>query len=153
MVGASSANFHSSTGRYRALARKLDYWSIAAASNILTRAVFPNQVPMPVTALGMLLTPFKPFVVASVNAAAMEVRFAQKAKHSHKVRRAQQLHVACGALGMTAFCLEDAWPELPMVHAAWHCLSSGAVATIGTLLADIEEGGGKVVPAASAERH
>jgi hypothetical protein len=40
--------------------------SIALASNLLTRATYP-QLPPAVTALGMAAVPFKPFLVSSLN--------------------------------------------------------------------------------------
>lgn len=136
-VGISSCVFHGSWGDFRTWGRRMDYWSIALASNMMTRAIFP-KVPKAVTAAGLLATPFKPFLVSFVNSTAMELKFLQRAHKNPKLRNAQRLHSVCVALGLGAFALEEWQPEWPLVHSAWHCLSSTAVATINHLISDIE---------------
>lgn len=51
-VGAASAGFHASTGKWRTLGRRLDYWSIALSSNLMMRALFPGM-PSAVTVSSM----------------------------------------------------------------------------------------------------
>jgi hypothetical protein len=136
-VGLASAGFHASTGKWRTWGRRLDYWSIALASNIMSRAVY-KDVPLAVTATGMALTPFKPFLVSFLNSTAMELRFLQRAHANPSLRPAQRLHAATCLLGLGAFALEEAFPRLPLVHSAWHVLSATAVATVNNLLADVE---------------
>ncbi len=130
--------FHGSWGRFREWGRRLDFWTIAAASNLMTRALFPN-VPASVTAAGMLAVPFKPFLVSTVNSIAMELKFLERAAKNPRLRNAQRLHAVCCGLGLCAFALEDWKPELPLVHSAWHCLSSVSVATINVLMAEVEQ--------------
>ncbi|GFR41163.1 hypothetical protein Agub_g1829 [Astrephomene gubernaculifera] len=137
-VGIASAVFHGSYGSFREWGRRLDFWTIAASSNIMTRALFPN-VPAAVTAAGVLATPFKPFFVSFVNSTAMELKFLAAARRNPKLRGPQRLHAACCLLGLGAFALEDVRPDLPLVHSVWHLLSSTAVATLNHLLADVEE--------------
>lgn len=71
-VGAASGWFHASKGRWRAVARKLDYWACAFSAACLTRCVFPEMSPV-VTGMSLGLTPFRPFLVSSLNTLAMEV--------------------------------------------------------------------------------
>ena len=73
-VGAASGMFHASKGRWRALARKIDYWTCAVSATCLTRCLFPE---MPNVMLGMCvaLIPFRPLLVTSLNALAAEVSF------------------------------------------------------------------------------
>ncbi|GLC35711.1 hypothetical protein PLESTB_000486400 [Pleodorina starrii] len=137
-VGAASALFHGSYGSVREWGRRMDFWTIAAASNLMTRALFPG-VPASVTAAGMLATPFKPFLVSFVNSTAMELKFMAAARRNPKLRGPQRLHATCCLLGLGAFALEDWKPDLPLVHSVWHLLSSVSVATINNLLADVEE--------------
>ncbi|KXZ56582.1 hypothetical protein GPECTOR_1g523 [Gonium pectorale] len=137
-VGIASAVFHGSSGSFREWGRRADFWTIAGASNLMTRALFPG-VPAAVTAAGILATPFKPFLVSFVNSTAMELKFLAAARRNPKLRGAQRLHAACCLLGLGAFALEDYMPQLPLVHSVWHLLSSGAVATINHLMEDVEE--------------
>lgn len=112
--------------------------TIAGASNIMTRALFPG-VPKAVTAAGILATPFKPFLVSFVNSVAMEVKFLAAAQRNPELRRPQLLHSACCLAGLAAFALEDWRPDLPLVHSAWHLLSSVSVATLNHLMHDVEQ--------------
>jgi hypothetical protein len=50
---------------------------IAASSALLTRALFPNQ-PVAATAASLAATPFKPFLVTTGNALALEAKFLQR---------------------------------------------------------------------------
>jgi hypothetical protein len=70
-VSAASITFHSSSGKWRNLGRKLDYWTIAVSSGLLTRALYPRLHPA-ATAISLTSTPFKPFLVSAANAVAME---------------------------------------------------------------------------------
>ncbi|GIL43215.1 hypothetical protein Vafri_1019 [Volvox africanus] len=137
-VGIASAVFHGSYGSFREWGRRMDFWTISAASNLMTRSLFPG-VPASVTAAGMLATPFKPFLVSFVNSTAMELKFLAAARRNPKLRGPQRLHAVCCLMGLGAFALEDWRPDLPLVHSVWHLLSSTAVATINHLLADVEE--------------
>ncbi|KAF5835412.1 hypothetical protein DUNSADRAFT_7447 [Dunaliella salina] len=76
-VGMCSCGFHASTGKWRTLGRRLDYWSIAMSSNLMLRAIIPN-VPVGMTVASMALTPFKPFLVSFLNSTAMEYKFLER---------------------------------------------------------------------------
>lgn len=69
-VGMASTMFHASSGAWREWGRRMDYWSIAASSSLLLRAVYP-KTPTSVTIASMAMIPFKPFLVSSFNSAAM----------------------------------------------------------------------------------
>lgn len=137
-VGLASAGFHSSTGRWRSIGRKLDYWSIALSSNLLVRAVFPGT-PAPITMAGCLLTPIRPFLVSFLNTAAMEAKYLYQSTKKAELRRPQLIHSACCLAGLSAFALEDLKPQIPCTHACWHCLSAAGIATTIPLLADVEK--------------
>ena len=51
---------------------------IALSSTMLTRALFPGLPPV-ATALSLASTPFKPFLVTTGNALALEGKFLQRA--------------------------------------------------------------------------
>lgn len=67
-----------SAGKCRELGRRLDYWMIASSSALLTRALYPG-LPVVATALSLASTPFKPFLVTTGNAMAMEGKFLHRA--------------------------------------------------------------------------
>jgi hypothetical protein len=67
-----------SAGKCRELGRRLDYWMIALSSAMLTRALYPGLPPV-ATAVSLASTPFKPFLVTTGNAMAMEGKFLQRA--------------------------------------------------------------------------
>lgn len=66
-----------SAGKSRELGRRVDYWMIALSSAMLTRALFPDLPPV-VTAASLASTPFKPFLVTTGNALALEGKFLQR---------------------------------------------------------------------------
>lgn len=138
-VCAASITFHTSSGKWRDLGRKLDYWTIALSSNLLTRALYPNLPPV-VTAASTALTPFKPFLVSAANAMAMESKFLQRSYQNPDLRGAQKLHSAACIAGMALFAVEDASvPHVPLVHASWHCLSALGTAMVNHVLHDAEQ--------------
>jgi hypothetical protein len=136
-VSAGAAAFHASSGAVRPAARKLDYWLISCSTTWLCRALFP-EAPATMTLLSLAATPFQPFSVSSANIAAMEVEFGRRAAADPALRRAQGRHLAAAVLGSTCFFLEDVAPDVPLLHAGWHLLSTYATASCNTLLADAE---------------
>ncbi|KAG2495731.1 hypothetical protein HYH03_006329 [Edaphochlamys debaryana] len=136
-VACASALFHGSSGSFREWGRRLDFWTISAASSVMNRAVFPG-LPPALTAATLLATPFKPFLVSTVNTVAMELKFLERAYRNPELKGPQRLHAASCILGLGAFVLEEFKPDLPLVHSFWHCMSSVSVATINHLLADVE---------------
>ncbi|WIA21866.1 hypothetical protein OEZ85_004242 [Tetradesmus obliquus] len=138
-VCGASITFHVSSGKWRDLGRKLDYWMIAASSGLLTRALYPN-LPPAATAATIALTPFRPFLVSAGNAMAMESKFLQRSFANPDLRGAQKLHSAACLAGMAVFAVEDASvPHVPLVHATWHCLSALGTSLVNAVLADAEE--------------
>lgn len=138
-VGAASTAFHASSGPIRPWCRRLDFWTISGASNLMLRAIYPNQVPPALTTLGLLATPFRPFLVSFVNTSLMEAKYIHRARKNPKLRKAWGIHAAATLLGLSCFVLEDVRPDIPLMHSSWHCLSAVAVATINNLAADVEE--------------
>lgn len=96
-----------SAGKCRELGRRLDYWMIASSSALLTRALYPG-LPAVATALSLASTPFKPFLVTTGNAMAMEGKFLHRALHNPG-----EVHgTSCrGELVLGGFTL--AWVVLP----------------------------------------
>jgi len=137
-VGMASCTFHASSGNIRPACRKLDFWTIAAASNLLLRAVYPS-CPHAVTAVGLVATPFKPFLVSFLNSTAMEMKYLYRARVNNDLKMAQVFHATTCFIGLSCFAAEEVWPRLPFMHAAWHCLSAAAVSSINHLVADVED--------------
>eukprot|EP00878_Enallax_costatus_P005954 GHUV01006245.1.p1 GENE.GHUV01006245.1~~GHUV01006245.1.p1 ORF type:complete len:187 (+),score=43.09 GHUV01006245.1:2279-2839(+) len=138
-VCAASITFHVSSGKWRDLGRKLDYWTIALSSGLLTRALYPKLPPV-ATAASITLTPFKPFLVSASNAMAMESKFLQRSFQNADLLGAQKLHSAACIAGMALFAVEDASvPHVPLVHASWHCLSALGTAMVNYVLHDAEQ--------------
>lgn len=146
-VGAGAMVFHLTDGRSgpeRIWARRLDYWTIAAATAAMMRAVFPQAQGRARTA-AVAAIPFQPFSVSAGNIAAMEVEYFKRARApgaDAKLRRAHALHAGAVGIGTTCFFLEDLMPHVPGLHSAWHCLSAVALATTGDLLKDVEKSRG-----------
>jgi hypothetical protein len=69
----------------------------------------------------------------------MELHFLSRAQAEPRLRPAQRLHAACCLAGLACFALEEARPELPLVHSLWHCLSATAVGSVNALMRDVEE--------------
>jgi hypothetical protein len=136
-VGLASATFHGSSGRFRHIGRKLDYWTIAISSSFLAKAVIPGM-PRALSVAGLAATPFKPFLVSFGNSTAMEAVFLQRSWNNPKLQNSQRLHSACAMLGLGAFALEEYMPRLPLIHACWHCFSAVCIGTTNALLADVE---------------
>jgi hypothetical protein len=137
-VGMASCTFHASSGNIRPACRKLDFWTIAAASNLMLRAVYPS-CPHAVTAVGLVATPFKPFLVSFLNSTAMEMKYLYRARVNNDLKMAQVFHATTCFIGLSCFAAEEVWPRLPFMHAAWHCLSAAAVSSINHLVADVED--------------
>ncbi|KAI8473911.1 MAG: hypothetical protein J3K34DRAFT_518620 [Monoraphidium minutum] len=157
-VAGGSLAFHASSGRWRSLGRKADYWVIAVSSSMLTRALYPGQ-PASVTAASLLATPFRPFAVTTLHTTAMELAFLRRALADASLRPAQRAHSGAALLGMGIFFFEDARPHVPFIHAAWHLCSASATAAVHALLADTEArlaaagaGGGGAKRRAAARR-
>lgn len=115
--------------------------------------MFP-KCPAALTLASAAATPFAPFATTTVNTIAMEALFLKGAVADPGLRRAHRVHVACAGTGLALFALDEIRPHLPCVHAAWHVLSSAAVAETLPLVQRCERagGGGALWNAGSAVR-
>lgn len=136
-VACGATAFHVSKGECRPVCRKADYWMITASTIALLRAMNP-QMPNIVSAATLMMVPFQPFKISAANIAAMEFEFGRRASQKPELRKAFYKHVASAAVGTACFFLEDSPIDVPLVHAAWHCLSAYATATTNVLLQDVE---------------
>lgn len=142
-VGAAAALYHASTGSFRRLTRKLDYWTISYSSTQMTKALHPDSAWAQRCATASLLAvPFKPFLVSTAHIIAMEWEFLKQARARKELRKDLAMHGATAAIGTAAFFLEEAVNGLGFehTHSVWHCLAAAGTATIGGLLAAKEEG-------------
>lgn len=136
-VTGGAVAFHASYGKARNLCRKIDYWCIAISSTMLFRAVFP-EAPAYYSLMSLMSTPFQPFHVSTANVAAMEIEFMRRAGKDSSLKRTHHKHLAASVVGTSCFFIEDISPTLPMVHAAWHGMSTYATATCNHLIAAVE---------------
>ena len=157
-VGASL--FHASKAPWfhrkaRAVCRKLDYWMITSSTVCLLNAVNPGTMPKSVMAATLGMTMFEPFKISAANILAMEVEYGRRAFRTtgnERLRASFRRQLAAAAVGKACFFAEDApvftgdhsmEKTLPLVHAAWHCLSAYATAECNALLDDVEREAGK----------
>jgi hypothetical protein len=136
-VGAAATLYHASSGKLRRIARKLDYWTIAASSTCMIKALFPeNPWIRRSLSTSLVAVPFKPFVISTANTVAMQAEFARQAVQHEHMRPHFAYHAAAALTGVVAFAVEDVLLERGMshVHALWHLLSAAAVASTTTLV-------------------
>ena len=136
-VGVAATAYHVSSGAPRRLFRKLDYYSIAASSSFMMKALWPHRpwVRHSVTAISLAI-PFKPFVISLGHTLAMQAEYARQALRHEAVRPHFCMHTAAAAAGIVAFAVEDVLAERGFghVHGLWHCLAAAGVATTGALV-------------------
>ncbi|KAG8047327.1 hypothetical protein GUJ93_ZPchr0008g13434 [Zizania palustris] len=132
-VGIASSLYHTSRGRIRKYMRWADYTMIATTALCLTRAL-RNEHPKLLMAASTLLLPFQPLVVSAVHTGIMEVSFAKRASTEPELRMAHNLHKMSSLLGGALFIADDAFPETPYLHAAWHLAAALGVGTCSKLL-------------------
>ncbi|GAB4818340.1 hypothetical protein N2152v2_005386 [Parachlorella kessleri] len=140
-VGLTAAIYHASTGSFRKIARKADYWTIAYSASQMVKALYPDNSWVSRAANASLLAvPFKPFVVSSAHAAVLEYEYFRQARANKVLRKDLLLHASTAALGTAAFFLEDPLKEVGFehMHSIWHCLAGFGTATMGGLLAHKE---------------
>jgi hypothetical protein len=138
MVGAAATLYHATHGRLRKMCRKLDYYSISYASGRMVRAIWPeSKVLNRVVRGGWLLIPFRPFILSTSYAIAMQLEFIKQGVNDKRLRRHLIGHGATAVAGACAFSFEevlaDAWGFKHM-HSLWHCLSAYGVYTVGKLI-------------------
>ncbi|XP_052164005.1 uncharacterized protein LOC127781137 [Oryza glaberrima] len=132
-VGIASSLYHTSRGRIRKYMRWADYTMIATTTLCLSRAL-RNEHPKLLMAASTLLLPFQPLVVSAVHTGIMEVSFAKRASTEPELRMAHNLHKMSSLLGGALFIADDAFPETPYLHAAWHLAAALGVGTCNKLL-------------------
>jgi hypothetical protein len=136
-VGAAATLYHASSGKLRRVARKLDYWTIAASSTCMMKALFPEKpwIRRSLSA-SLLAVPFKPFHISTAHTLAMQAEFARQAVEHEHMRPHFKYHAVAAMTGTLAFAVEDALLDRGMghVHAVWHLLSAAAVATTAALV-------------------
>ncbi|EEE68743.1 hypothetical protein OsJ_27426 [Oryza sativa Japonica Group] len=132
-VGIASSLYHTSRGRIRKYMRWADYTMIATTTLCLSRAL-RNEHPKLLMAASTLLLPFQPLVVSAVQTGIMEVSFAKRASMEPELRMAHNLHKMSSLLGGALFIADDAFPETPYLHAAWHLAAALGVGTCNKLL-------------------
>ena len=136
-VGAAATLYHASSGKFRPIARKIDYWTIAASSASMLKAIYPSKPWLRRSAsASMLAIPFKPFLVSTANTMAMQAEFIRQASAHKGMRRHFTRHAVATAAGAVAFAVEDALLDRGFghVHAIWHLLAAAGVATTGALV-------------------
>jgi len=136
-VGAAAVGYHTSAGGHRPHLRQIDYLSIGAASWCLVGAMqpAPQHRPLLLHALGGLLVAAHPLAGSAAHAVAAEaVFFARAAAGGPKLRAAHRAHCALAAAAAALFLAEEACPEAPLLHAAWHCAAAAALAGYGAVI-------------------
>eukprot|EP01023_Acetabularia_acetabulum_P036487 TRINITY_DN3447_c1_g2_i3.p1 TRINITY_DN3447_c1_g2~~TRINITY_DN3447_c1_g2_i3.p1 ORF type:complete len:183 (-),score=17.60 TRINITY_DN3447_c1_g2_i3:303-851(-) len=131
VVGYSASIYHASKGSLRPWMRKLDYWSIAFASNKLLSMVKHSYTP-----ILMPFVPFRPTLVTTINLAQIQMEFSKRVQQNPKLSRIHKLHVGLGGLGGLCFLTENKVQNLGFLHthAMWHLLATGALAAAVPLI-------------------
>ena len=154
-VSVGAGLFHASKApcfhkKARAICRKLDYWLITASTVGLLKAVNPKTMPNSVMAATLGMTMFEPFKISAANILAMEMEYGRRAftgQGNEMLKASFKRQLAAAVVGTACFFAEDApiltgdgnmEKTVPLVHAAWHCLSAYATAECNALLDDVE---------------
>jgi hypothetical protein len=77
--------------------------------------------------------------VSTINTSTVELKYLARAAREPKLRVPVVTHAWLCIVGLVCFKMEDLRPEVPLMHAAWHCLSAAATATFNPLVNDVEE--------------
>jgi hypothetical protein len=136
-VGTVATIYHSSSGSTRLFFRKADYWTIAASSSRMIKALWPQRRAFRhCRRFGLLAIPFKPFVVSTANTVLMQLDFASQAIEHKSIRPHFMRHVSVAVAGAAAFALEDILSAqgFSHMHSLWHCLAAYAAHTTGALV-------------------
>ena len=136
-VGAAATLYHATSGRLRRLCRKLDYWTIAASSTSMSKAIFQQKPWLHRSLnLSLLAIPFKPFVISTAHTLVMQGEFARQAIRDPSMRPHFARHSVAAAASGLAFAVEDILAEKGFghVHGLWHLLAAAGVATTGALV-------------------
>uniref|UniRef100_A0A175YHC9 Uncharacterized protein n=1 Tax=Daucus carota subsp. sativus TaxID=79200 RepID=A0A175YHC9_DAUCS len=131
--GVASSLYHASRGRLRKYLRWADYATIATATVCLSRAL-RDENPKLLMAASALVLPIQPLMVSAVHTGMMEVAFAKRALKDPKLKMAHNVHKMSSLLGGALFIADDAFPQTPFLHAAWHLAAAIGVSTCNKLL-------------------
>lgn len=132
-VGVASSLYHVSRGRMRKYTRWADYTMIATATVCLSRALRDENSKL-LMAVSALALPIQPLMVSAVHTGMMEVAFARRALKDPNLKMAHNMHKMSSLLGAALFIADDAFPQTPFLHAAWHLAAAVGVATCNKLL-------------------
>ncbi|KAJ3677396.1 hypothetical protein LUZ60_003120 [Juncus effusus] len=132
-VGIASSLYHTSRGKIRKYLKWADYTMIATTTLCLSRAL-REENPKVIMAASTLLLPFQPIMVSAIHTGMMEVSFAKKASVKPELKTAHSVHKMSGILSGALFVLDDCYPEIPYIHAAWHLAAAIGVVTCNKLL-------------------
>ncbi|KAK1390072.1 Cytosolic fe-s cluster assembly factor nar1 [Heracleum sosnowskyi] len=132
-VGVASSLYHVSRGSMRKYTRWADYTMIATATVCLSRALRDENSKL-LMAVSALALPIQPLMVSAVHTGMMEVAFARRALKDPNLKMAHNMHKMSSLLGAALFIADDALPQTPFLHAAWHLAAAVGVATCNKLL-------------------
>ncbi|KAM7463443.1 hypothetical protein LguiA_031564 [Lonicera macranthoides] len=132
-VGVASSLYHASRGQMRKYMRWADYTMIATATVCLSRAL-RNKNPKLLMAASAVLLPIQPLMVSAVHTGMMEVAFAKRAVEEPELKAAYRVHKMSSIVGGALFIADDAFPQTPFLHAAWHLAAAIGVCTCNKLL-------------------
>ncbi|XP_028097214.1 uncharacterized protein LOC114297062 isoform X1 [Camellia sinensis] len=132
-VGVASSLYHASRGKLKKYMRWADYTMIATTTMCLSRAL-RNENPKLLMAASALILPIQPLMVSAVHTGIMEVVFAKRALNDPELRMAHNVHKMSSLLGGALFLADDAFPQTPFLHAAWHLAAAVGVGTCNRLL-------------------
>ena len=146
-VGAAAVAYHVSPRERRATRaalRRMDFTSIALASTVASDA-YGCRLPAAVKVASVAVAPRFPLLVSGVHCAASEVAFFRAArgerknekgggcgdawKGSEACKRAHAAHLGAVLGAAFFFMAEEAWPEVPLLHATWHLFGAAAIST------------------------
>lgn len=136
-VGAAATAYHASSGESRKVLRKLDYWTIAASSAAMMKALWADsRFAQKAFTAALCLVPFRPFHVSAAHTVLMQGEFARLAIKDEKIRPHFRRHLLCASAGAVAFLGEDFFADrgFTHVHSLWHLLAAASVLSAGTMI-------------------
>lgn len=137
LVGASATGYHATWGALRRLCRKMDYYSISFASAKMVRAIWPESKALKrAVGCSWLCVPFKPFLISTGYALAMQREFFKLGMKDESLRPHLIGHAITAGAGALAFTFEESLGDIGFkhTHSLWHCLSAYGVYTTSKLI-------------------
>lgn len=141
-VGAAATAYHASSGKSRKVLRKLDYWTIAASSSAMMKALWADRKwAQKAFTAALCLVPFRPFHVSAAHTVLMQGEFARLAVKNENIRPHFRRHLVAASAGAVAFLGEDFFADRGFghVHALWHILAAVSVLSAGALIEHKED--------------